>query len=110
MVYKKEPKRFDKNKTDRNGPDRYYAVTCGMDGFDTIEKITPKVIDDTFTVNVRGSFLMTKELIRNCEDYGSIINISTDSSQVFENQITYGASKAALEALTRSISIEIRIY
>jgi 3-oxoacyl-[acyl-carrier protein] reductase len=36
-------------------------------------------------------------------DYGRIINISTDASQVFAGQITYGASKATLEALTRSI-------
>ncbi len=32
-------------------------------GSDTIERITPKVIDDTFAVNVRGSILMMREMI-----------------------------------------------
>ena len=34
----------------------------------------------------------------------------TDSSQVFAGQITYGASKATLEALTRSIALEVAKY
>lgn len=32
-------------------------------GLDTIERITRKVIDDTFAVNVRGSVLMIRELV-----------------------------------------------
>jgi 3-oxoacyl-[acyl-carrier protein] reductase len=38
---------------------------------------------------------------------GSIINISTDAAQSFPTQISYGASKAAIEAYTRSIAIEV---
>ena len=75
-------------------------------GFDTIEKITQKVIDDVFAVNVRGSILMTRELVNHRGDYGRVINLSTDAAQVFAGQITYGASKATLEALTRSIARE----
>lgn len=86
------------------------AAEGDMDGLDTIEKITRNVIDDTFAVNVRGSILMTKEFIANRCDYGRIINISTDSSQIFAGQITYGASKASLEALTRSIALEVAKY
>ena len=81
-----------------------------IDGFDTIEKITQKVIDDTFAVNVRGSILMMREMINRRGDYGRIINISTDAAQVFAGQITYGASKATLEALTRSIALEAAKY
>jgi 3-oxoacyl-[acyl-carrier protein] reductase len=79
-------------------------------GADTIEKITPKVIDDTFAVNVRGSILMMREMINRRSGYGRIINISTDAAQVFAGQITYGASKATLEALTRSIALEVAQY
>ena len=86
------------------------AAVDDENGFDTIERITPKVIDDTFAVNVRGSILMTRELINHRGDYGRIINISTDASQVFAGQITYGASKATLEALTRSIALEVGKY
>ena len=86
------------------------AATDDENGFDTIEKITPKVIDDTFAVNVRGSILMTKELINHRGDYGRVINLSTDAAQIFAGQITYGASKATLEALTRSIALEVAQY
>ena len=86
------------------------AATDDETGLDTIEKITPRVIDDTFAVNVRGSLLMTREFIGRRRDYGRIINISTDAAQVFAGQITYGASKATLEALTRSIALEVAQY
>ena len=86
------------------------AADGDMDGIDTIEKITQAVIDDTFAVNVRGSILMIREFIRHHGDYGRIINFSTDASQVFAGQITYGASKATLEALTRSIALEVAQY
>ena len=164
LVYKKVIRPFDKNKTDKNGADRYYAANAGNadivenelkqmnavymvlesdvsdeknikeiyravlerfgrvdilvnnaavddeNGFDTIEKITQKVIDDTFAVNVRGSILMIREFIKHRGDYGRIINISTDAAQIFAGQITYGASKATLEALTRSIALEVAKY
>ena len=86
------------------------AAVDDENGFDTIEKITQNVIDNTFAVNVRGSILMTREFINNRGDYGRIINISTDAAQIFAGQITYGASKATLEALTRSIALEVAQY
>ena len=86
------------------------AATDDENGFDTIEKITQQVIDDTFGVNVRGSLMMTREFINHRGDYGRIINLSTDAAQVFAGQITYGASKATLEALTRSIALEVGQY
>ena len=86
------------------------AAEGDMDGLDTIEKITPKVIDETFAVNVRGSILMAREFVNHRGDYGRIINISTDAAQIFPGQITYGASKATLEALTRSIALEVAKY
>ena len=164
LVYKKVQRPFDKNKTDKNGVDRYYGANAGdagdvenklieigadylilerdiskedsveeiysaviskygrvdvllnnaatddETGCDTIETITQSVIDDTFAVNVRGSILMTREFIKHRSDYGRIINISTDAAQTFAGQITYGSSKATLEALTRSIALEVAKY
>ena len=86
------------------------AADGDMDGIDTIEQITKDVIDNTFSVNVRGSILMTRDFVRHRGDYGRIINLSTDASQVFAGQIAYGASKATLEALTRSIALEVAKY
>ena len=86
------------------------AATDDETGLDTVERITQTVIDDTFGVNVRGSLLMIREFVRRRGDYGRIINLSTDAAQVFAGQITYGASKATLEALTRSIALEVAQY
>ena len=86
------------------------AADGDMEGIDTIETVTQNVIDDTFAVNVRGSLLMTREFVRHHGDYGRIINLSTDAAQVFAGQITYGASKATMEALTRSIALETAKY
>lgn len=162
LTYKKVQRKFDNNKTNENGKDKYYkanagnadsvenklkkmnadymisecdisneneikalysaviqkygkvdilinnAATDNENGFDTIEKITKNIIDDTFAVNVRGSLLMIREFVNRRKDYGRIINISTDSAQIFAGQITYGASKATLEALTRSIALRLQ--
>ena len=113
LVYKRILRPFDAEKTDTNGTDRYFKANAAdgdMEGIDTIEKITQSVIDETFAVNVRGSILMTREFVNHRGDYGRVINISTDAAQVFAGQITYGASKATLEALTRSIALEVAQY
>ena len=86
------------------------AADGDMDGIDTIETLTRQVIDDTFAVNVRGTLMMIREFVNHRGDYGRIINLSTDAAQVFAGQITYGASKATLEALTRSIAMEVGKY
>lgn len=86
------------------------AATDDETGADTIESITQNVIDDTFAVNVRGSILMIREFVDQRGDYVRILNISTDAAQTFAGQITYGASKATMEALTRSIALEVAKY
>lgn len=86
------------------------AATDDESGSDTIETVTRAVIDSTFAVNVRGSLLMTREFMRHQKGGGRVINLSTDAAQVFAGQITYGASKATLEALTRSVALEVGKY
>ncbi len=53
---------------------------------------------------------MTREFINRRGEYGRVINLSTDAAQIFAGQITYGASKASVEALTRSIALEVAKY
>ena len=86
------------------------AAADDENGLDTIEKITGKVIDDTFAVNVRGAVLMMREFVAHRGNCGRIVNISTDAAQVFAGQIAYGASKATMEALTRSVALEVAKY
>ncbi|MDR1191176.1 MAG: SDR family oxidoreductase [Verrucomicrobiales bacterium] len=83
------------------------AAVCDESGNDTTLTVTGQVIDDTLSVNVKAALLLAKELARRATNGGRVINLSTDAAQRFAGQITYGASKAALEALTRSMAIEV---
>ncbi|MFH1523650.1 MAG: SDR family oxidoreductase [Chloroflexota bacterium] len=78
---------------------------------DTIFNVSAQSLERTFAVNMRASVLLIAEFVRrqqqrNCQ-WGRVINLSTDAAQAFASQITYGASKAAMEAFTRSIAIEV---
>ena len=78
---------------------------------DTILDTTSGSIDRHFAVNTRAAILIIKEFARRFEashpGLGRVINISTDAAQSFASQISYGASKAALEAYTRSTAYEL---
>lgn len=78
---------------------------------DTIFAASLNTYRKTFDVNVGATLSMTAEFVRRYQQrdgrQGCIINMSTDSAQVFPSQINYGASKAAIEAFTRSIAIEV---
>jgi 3-oxoacyl-[acyl-carrier protein] reductase len=78
---------------------------------DTLITTTPGSLDRTFAVNTRAVVLMAAEYVRRFRQrngtWGRIINLSTDAAQVFAGQIAYGASKAATEAFTRSLAIEL---
>jgi 3-oxoacyl-[acyl-carrier protein] reductase len=77
---------------------------------DHLISVTSDGIDRTFRVNVRAAIMLTQRFIAGHRirgaTWGRVVNLSTDSAQCFPGQITYGASKAAMEALTRSIAAE----
>jgi 3-oxoacyl-[acyl-carrier protein] reductase len=81
---------------------------------DTILKTNELTIDRHLSINTRAPILLinefSKRFITSGQKFGRIVNISTDSAQNFANQISYGASKAALEAYTRSTAIELGHY
>lgn len=78
---------------------------------DNIFEVTAGNIDRHFNVNTRAAVLLISEFVkrkkRHQDSWGRIINISTDAAQNFATQISYGASKAAMEAFTRSIACEV---
>lgn len=78
---------------------------------DTIASITAAVIDRHFTVNTRAPVLLAAEFARRFDPRrgkgGRVINVSTDWARAFAGEIAYGASKAALEAFTRSLAMEL---
>lgn len=78
---------------------------------DTIFDATAGRLDRTFAINVRATVLMIAEYVRRYQrrngQRGCVINLSTDAAQTFPSQIAYGASKATVEAFTRSLAIEV---
>lgn len=81
---------------------------------DNIRQTTASTIDHHFQVNVRAAVLLIAEFVNRHvarkKTSGRIINISTDAAQAFPGQISYGASKAAMEAYTRGIAYEVGKY
>jgi 3-oxoacyl-[acyl-carrier protein] reductase len=88
-------------------------VNCAADyaDADTTETVSQTSFDETFQVNTRAPLLLTQEFARRFKarggTYGRVVNFSTDAAHSFAGQVTYGASKAATEALTRSAAREL---
>lgn len=75
------------------------------------ESITAASFDRNFVVNARAPALMIAEFarrhIRRGARWGRIINISTAAAYCFPSEVSYGASKLALEGYTRSAAVEL---
>ena len=78
---------------------------------DAIDTITAEDIEKTYSLNVEATLLLIAGFVKrhkkNKKEWGRIINLSTGPSQCFVGQISYGSSKAAIEAFTRSIAFEV---
>jgi len=76
----------------------------------TVLESTRDVWDQTFLVNVTGSFLMVKAALPKMLDQGSgaIINMASivSSEKGLPNRFAYGASKAAVIGMTKSIAAD----
>lgn len=64
-----------------------------------------------YDVNLAAPTLLMRDFARiassRAEPGGRIVNISTDAARAFPNQVFYGTSKAAIEAMTRAAAIEL---
>jgi 3-oxoacyl-[acyl-carrier protein] reductase len=73
--------------------------------------ITPNCFDRLFAVNTRAPALMIAEFARRHiarrARWGRIVNVSTAGAERFPSEISYGASKYALESYTRSAAMEL---
>jgi len=76
-----------------------------------VQTITAENHDRHFAVNSRAVALMMAEYARRHIErgahWGRIINVSTDGAACFPGEISYGASKAALESFSRSAAVEL---
>lgn len=70
--------------------------------------------DDHFAVNTRAVVMMMTEFsrrhIERKSNWGRIINISTDGAYAHPSNVSYGASKFAVESYTRAAAFELGPY
>jgi 3-oxoacyl-[acyl-carrier protein] reductase len=73
-----------------------------------ITETTPEDYATIFNLNVRAPLLMTKAVVPHLRAPGRIINMSSVGSRFGPPQLAmYGASKAALEGMTRCLAQEL---
>lgn len=79
-----------------------------------IHLITGRVVDAHFAVNARAYALMMAEFLRRHlqrgAQWGRIINISTDAAHAHVGNVSYAASKHAIESFSRSAAFEMGKY
>lgn len=82
---------------------------AGVYGFAPIEEVTPEHFNWHFNLNVLGLLLATKEAVALFPaSGGSVINISSVvASRGFPGASVYSATKGAVDALTRSLAVEL---
>ena len=91
-------------------PDTF--VPAGRDSFyrDSVP-IGPGTLDAHYAVNTRAPAILMAELHRRHltreSEWGRVINVSTDGATTFPAEVSYGATKYALESLSRSAAHEL---
>ena len=74
-----------------------------VDAGDAVAQNLNPMLGETDELGVSDIEVYLHEFIARRGSYGRIINLSTDAAQSFPGQITYGASKATMEALIISL-------
>ena len=82
---------------------------AGIGLYKPTETVTAGDWDLVLNVNLRGAFLLAKELLTLFPATGgSIVNISSiHASHAFPNSVPYACSKAAMVALTRNLALDL---
>ena len=80
----------------------------------SVSTLTSETYDRHFAVNTRAVALLTAEFARRHialgRHWGRIINISTDAASGFPSEVSYWASKHALESYSRAAARELGPY
>jgi 3-oxoacyl-[acyl-carrier protein] reductase len=81
---------------------------AGVYEFAPLDEVTPEHFHRQFDLNVLGLLLATREAVRYFEDGGSVINISSVvATTAPATASVYSATKAAVDAVTRSLAKEL---
>ncbi|MGB0799001.1 MAG: SDR family NAD(P)-dependent oxidoreductase, partial [Planktomarina sp.] len=80
---------------------------AGINTRQNADDVTPELWDVTQNLNVAAPFFLAQSLVpaMRAKEWGRIINFaSLQSRRAFTNGISYGASKGAVEQLTRAMA------
>jgi 3-oxoacyl-[acyl-carrier protein] reductase len=81
---------------------------AGVYEFAALDEVTPEHFHRQFDLNVLGLLLATREAVRYFGDGGSVINISSVvATSAPPMASVYSATKAAVDAVTRSLAKEL---
>ncbi len=75
----------------------------------TAESLSEEDFDQTFAINVRGLWLVTRAVLQHMRDAagGSIVNMGSVLSLVgARNRVAYAASKGAVAAMTKAMALD----
>ena len=91
------------------------ASTLGASPMPAVADLDPRILDDTLQTNVVAPHALTRALLpRLVERRGVVLNVSSDAAvEPYPGWGAYGASKAALDHLTRILAAEqpsLRVY
>lgn len=77
---------------------------------DPVNSFNMKEWDKVFSINLTAPLLLSTMLADNLEEFGSIVNITSlyGSSYGMKMSLSYSASKAALDNLTKSLSYQLK--
>jgi NAD(P)-dependent dehydrogenase (short-subunit alcohol dehydrogenase family) len=81
---------------------------AGVAQFAPFSEMPAEVFDANFNINFRGAFFTTQQLLPLINDGGSIIfNGTVLANRTMAGNAAYGASKAALVHLTKTLAVEL---
>lgn len=83
-------------------------INAGVAAFAPIEAMTEEQFDSIMNINFKGAFFTLQKFIPVLKDGASVINLSSINAYTgMPNSAVYGASKAALNSLTRTAASEL---
>lgn len=86
----------------------YLVNNAGTSSGASLATITEAEMDSLYQVHFKGVLFLTQKLLPLIKDGGRIVNISSGLARVaMPNRIGYGPIKAAVEALTRYLAVEL---
>ncbi|MDX2139203.1 MAG: SDR family oxidoreductase [Chloroflexota bacterium] len=97
-----------RNVHDQLGKIDVLFVNAGITQLGSIEMTTEQSFDETMDINFKGAFFTIQKALPVMNNGGSIIlNGSVNAHVGFSNLSVYSASKAALQSLARTLSVEL---